>query len=422
MFTSLNNKEICIVRFEVRYNFRYDWYIRLVLTFLLAISISLDCIESSANPSWQIFIVNAFGGWSDFSKSWSKKNYKEVKYQPIRKGMKTTITAIFTFLILTLVSCVTANINQPPYIVEGSTPGFRKDRSTTAEEDAYFNEASKRDAGVVASDVRPANAAPGYEDRRTTVIEKEPVQEQKQNDLVVIDSAPSATADFSDFTEEGIASWYGRDFDGRPTASGETFDSRRLTAAHKTIPLGTVVLVRNLENNKEVILKINDRGPFVKGRSIDVSEYASEVLGFKEKGLTRVGLKVIKQGDAAEKGDGATAMFFKRPENEATGGPESDASDNDNKDRLDQAKKELLTERDFSKYSVQIGLFGDLENAMRLKTYLGDRYGQPINIFRRGDEYLVKVGSFSDRYSADQLKTKLLADGYNGFVSVPGGR
>jgi rare lipoprotein A len=80
------------------------------------------------------------------------------------------------------------------------------------------------------------------------------------------------------FRQEGIASWYGREFDGRPTASGEIFNSSLLTAAHLSLPFGTIVVVTNLHNNKKVTVRINDRGPFVASRVIDVSRAAAEEL------------------------------------------------------------------------------------------------------------------------------------------------
>jgi rare lipoprotein A len=80
------------------------------------------------------------------------------------------------------------------------------------------------------------------------------------------------------FRQEGIASWYGKEFDGRPTASGEIYDSSQLTAAHLTLPFGTRVTVTNRQNNKKVTVKINDRGPFVSARVIDVSRAAAEQL------------------------------------------------------------------------------------------------------------------------------------------------
>jgi rare lipoprotein A len=80
------------------------------------------------------------------------------------------------------------------------------------------------------------------------------------------------------FTQEGIASWYGREFEGRPTASGEIFDSSQLTAAHPNLPFGTRLIVTNQHNNKSVTVRVNDRGPFVPARIIDVSRAAAEQL------------------------------------------------------------------------------------------------------------------------------------------------
>ena len=91
----------------------------------------------------------------------------------------------------------------------------------------------------------------------------------------------------------GTASWYGKQFDGKLTASGEPFDMLEFTAAHMTLPLGTWVKVTNLRNGRWVVLKVNDRGPVVPGRIIDVSYNAAKVLDFKGHGLARVRLDVI---------------------------------------------------------------------------------------------------------------------------------
>ena len=91
----------------------------------------------------------------------------------------------------------------------------------------------------------------------------------------------------------GTASWYGEDFVGKPTASGEPYDMYRLTAAHPTLPLGTLVRVTNLLNRHSVIVRINDRGPIVPGRIIDVSYSAARVLNFELKGIQRVRLDVV---------------------------------------------------------------------------------------------------------------------------------
>lgn len=95
------------------------------------------------------------------------------------------------------------------------------------------------------------------------------------------------------YNEVGMASWYGINHHGKRTANGETFDLRALTAAHPTLPLPTRVRVTNIENGKSIEVRVNDRGPFVDGRLIDVSERAAEVLGFKEKGTAKVRVEML---------------------------------------------------------------------------------------------------------------------------------
>jgi rare lipoprotein A len=93
--------------------------------------------------------------------------------------------------------------------------------------------------------------------------------------------------------ERGIASWYGEDFHGWLTASGEVYDMETMTAAHRTLPLGTVVRVTNVENGKQVRIRINDRGPYVNGRILDLSFAAARKLGMMEGGISAVSLEVI---------------------------------------------------------------------------------------------------------------------------------
>jgi len=98
----------------------------------------------------------------------------------------------------------------------------------------------------------------------------------------------------------GTASWYGEYFQGKETASGEPYDMRDFTAAHPTLPLGTFVKVTNLANGKTAVVRINDRGPVVDGRIIDVSYNAARALGFKERGLQRVRLDIYQLPTLAE--------------------------------------------------------------------------------------------------------------------------
>ena len=96
-----------------------------------------------------------------------------------------------------------------------------------------------------------------------------------------------------DKSETGEASWYGEEFEGNTTASGEVFYSQELTAAHPTLPFGTTVRVTNLNNRKKILLRINDRGPYFGQRLIDVSREAAERLGFVESGTTPVRVEVV---------------------------------------------------------------------------------------------------------------------------------
>lgn len=98
----------------------------------------------------------------------------------------------------------------------------------------------------------------------------------------------------------GTASWYGEYFDGKPTASGEPYDMYDMTAASLTIPLGTYVKVTNLHNGRAVVVKVNDRGPVVAGRIIDLSYGAAQALQFEHKGLQRVRLDLVKRNHKPE--------------------------------------------------------------------------------------------------------------------------
>ena len=106
-------------------------------------------------------------------------------------------------------------------------------------------------------------------------------------------------ADTIEVKEQGIASWYGPGFHGKVTANGERFDTSQFTAAHKSLPFDSMVTVTRLDTRKEVVVRVNDRGPFVPGRIIDLSRAAAEVLGLVETGVTWVELAVmpVREGE-----------------------------------------------------------------------------------------------------------------------------
>ncbi|HEX6839995.1 MAG TPA: septal ring lytic transglycosylase RlpA family protein [Stellaceae bacterium] len=102
-----------------------------------------------------------------------------------------------------------------------------------------------------------------------------------------------------EYRQVGIASWYGGQHQGRLTASGEVFDENKLTAAHRTLPLITWARVTNLENGRSVEVKVNDRGPYIDGRVIDLSTRAAEELGMTEQGLARVEITALPEQTAS---------------------------------------------------------------------------------------------------------------------------
>lgn len=109
-----------------------------------------------------------------------------------------------------------------------------------------------------------------------------------------IKGTPYYPQEYDHYSEVGVASWYGEAFDGKLTANGEIYDLSFMTAAHRTLPMPSMVRVTNLENSKSVIVRVNDRGPFAKNRIIDLSKQAAEMLDYKEKGTIMVKVDLLK--------------------------------------------------------------------------------------------------------------------------------
>ncbi|SKC86672.1 rare lipoprotein A [Burkholderia sp. YR290] len=110
--------------------------------------------------------------------------------------------------------------------------------------------------------------------------------------------AASAKGHTSRFRQLGLASWYGRGFHGRRTANGEHYDMYAMTAAHRTLPLGSYVRVTSLASSKSVVVRINDRGPYARGRVIDLSYLAASALGMHRAGVTKVSIERVEKPDA----------------------------------------------------------------------------------------------------------------------------
>ncbi len=173
--------------------------------------------------------------------------------------------------------------------------------------------------------------------------------------------------------ERGMASWYGKDFHGRATTSGEIYDMYGLTAAHRELPLGTVVDVKNLDNGRSVRVKVNDRGPFIRGRIIDLSYGAAKKLDMVAAGLARVEVRIAAVGDGPPGPSGILA------------------------------------------YVVQVGAFRDRDYALELKSKLAGDYPQ-VEILSGEGWHKVRVGRFEKRDDADQLQRKLSRRGFKAVV------
>jgi rare lipoprotein A len=143
-----------------------------------------------------------------------------------------------------------------------------------------------------------AGAASGPSSLEAAKVTQPPVMETGRHKTRKTNSPKSAVYKVRPY-QVGTASWYGVQFQGKPTASGEPFDMRDFTAAHPSLPLGSFVKVTNLKNGKAVVVRINDRGPVVDGRIIDVSYNAARALGFNERGLQTVRLDLYRPTEVA---------------------------------------------------------------------------------------------------------------------------
>jgi rare lipoprotein A len=191
--------------------------------------------------------------------------------------------------------------------------------------------------------------------------------------------------------QTGKASFYADKFDGHPTASGEKYRHNKLTGAHKSLPFGTKVKITNLANNQSVEIVINDRGPYVEGRIVDVSRSAAEKLGFVNQGIAEVKLEVVDPGDGKVSDPGRPIEHVTVEENEFY---------------------EFEVSRHKPKgYGIQIGTYQELVNLMRLADNLKNSYKKDVTVqvkVLNGVKYYgLILGKFSSRPKAEQFREEL---------------
>lgn len=201
------------------------------------------------------------------------------------------------------------------------------------------------------------------------------------------------------FYQKGAASWYGREFHGKTTASGEKFDMNDLTAAHKSLPFGTVVEVKNFDNGKSVRLKINDRGPYRGNRIIDLSYGGAKEIGMLKSGEANVGIKILKQG-------------------------KNQAASNEDPDRYIEpvADEETYTrvksgqQPDYSEgIKLQAGAFYSRKNAENLKSKIEGMTDRPVRVIQDGEFFKVRVEGLKDKREMGRLKNMLSEDSISSF-------
>lgn len=205
------------------------------------------------------------------------------------------------------------------------------------------------------------------------------------------------------YSEEGGASWYGRKFHGHKTSNGEIYDMYGMTAAHKSLPIPSYVKVRNLENNKEVIVRVNDRGPFHSDRIIDLSYAAAKKLGYKDKGTANVSVTSISVSES-----GAYSI----PEQKRSGFIETKP--------LNDTKSESFAKGD---YFVQVGSFSNEARAKSFEKEVKARLGMGVYVRSDGRGLLARhkvvVGPLSNRDSAEKNLDTIKRQGFFGaFIST----
>lgn len=224
------------------------------------------------------------------------------------------------------------------------------------------------------------------------------------------------------FIQEGMASYYANEFEGRTTASGERFSHKKATCSHMSIPFGALIKITNLENNTTAIVRVNDRGPFVPDRIVDVSQSVAERLGMIGKGTVKVRIEVVdNNGYSIQKAE--PVQQSQKPEIPVvTNQPKVEketaiTKKTETTEKVEEKKKEtelftLKVEASEAKgFSIQIGSYKELVNVLRIAADIQNTTKKETKIqvtTINGEKiYRLMVGSFSNRKEAETAKEKI---------------
>jgi rare lipoprotein A len=251
-----------------------------------------------------------------------------------------------------------------------------------------------RPDGGTERDGPPASVPPGLQHTPDAVPRVEPLRSGGPNKpYVVLGRRYVPFADDRPFRERGLASWYGRKFHGRPTASGERYDMFAMTAAHKTMPLPSYARVRNPANGREVIVRINDRGPFADGRVIDLSYVAALRLGV----LGGVAPVIVERLTAEDirRGDWARALQADDPAPAVPGTASLGAAGT-------PGPSQAPALPDAPGFWVQLAAFRDPESAEALRRQAMALLDAGVGVFEGDGVFRVQAGPWPTRASAEQ--------------------
>lgn len=250
------------------------------------------------------------------------------------------------------------------------------------------------------------------------------------------------------YAETGIGSWYGPQFDGKDTANGETFDMNSVSAAHRTLPLPSIVRVVNLDNGRALNVRVNDRGPFARGRIIDLSRRAAQLLGFEKQGTAKVRVEILaRESQQLASAHSVSGLKETKPhpvpkaaptsrvasvELAAPAGFKTATPDRNSKpaefgknagvrshpqivaENVDETVS-LVSVPKSSGIFVQAGAFARYENANRLRALLsgvGDAKIYQVTVSKQ-PFFRVRLGPAASVYEADKMLAKVVASGYD---------
>ncbi len=233
------------------------------------------------------------------------------------------------------------------------------------------------------------------------------------------------------YDKTGIASWYGKQFHGKLTANGEIFDMNTLTAAHKTFPLPSIARVTNLENNRQLLVRVNDRGPFVNNRIIDLSRRSAQLLGVYKPGTAEVRVQFVELAKLKVLAtyDSAYGNILKSKISSSNGNNREETSIIDNSNDHEKIKDNIISiesidnileddqektlDQKNEKLYIQLGAFSQLNNALRLRNNLSEFGNAQISeSLNEGKKlYRVRIGPLKDLNSANELIYNLNKNG-----------